>query len=310
MKVLLADDDRMTRRLMEKRLVAWGYEVVTAEDGEAAWSLLQDDDSPRLLLLDWMMPGMDGIDLCRRIREVDDAPYRYIIMLTGKGEKEDVVTGLEAGADDYLTKPVVMDELKVRLRTGQRILDLHSELLQAQDQLRYQATHDALTGLWNRRAVLDALVRETARSGREQTSLAVVLVDVDHFKRVNDTYGHTAGDTVLREAAKRLEGAKRVYDSVGRYGGEEFLFILPGCDVEKAQLQAERVRTQFDGIPIAVGELRLPVTISLGVAAWSAPSPGLSGPALLERADAALYQAKDSGRNRVCVARESRPEEG
>lgn len=298
MKVLIAEDDRVTLRLLESRLRRWGYDVVTAVNGKEAWAILQEDDCPRLALVDWMMPEMDGLEVCRKVRKLVPEPYRYIIMLTAKGGQEDIVEGLEAGADDYLTKPVEMQELKVRLRAGERIVDLQTQLLQARDALKYQASHDMLTGLWNRTTILDAVDREFSRAIRERSPVAVIMADIDFFKKVNDTHGHPAGDSVLRAVAGRLKDGMRRYDSIGRYGGEEFLFILPGCDRENAANQTERLRRLVGDTPTLHEGLEIPVTLSMGAAIYDGTEE-MDPDVFIKIADEALYRAKDNGRNRV-----------
>ena len=298
MRVLIAEDDSISRRVLETFLVKWGYEVLVARDGSEAWALLQDESAPTLAILDWMMPGMDGVEICQRVRKRASQPYVYLLLLTAKGGKQDIVEALEGGADDYLTKPFDAAELKARLRAATRILDLQQQLISARDSLRIQATHDPLTGLWNRSGIFEIMRREIERAQREKTSLGVLMTDIDHFKRINDTHGHLAGDAVLREVASRLLHAVRPYDSVGRYGGEEFLIIVPGCNVDSAIRQAERLRGSIGGEPIALGsgESTL-VTLSLGIAATADLSTDSN--LLLQVADAALYRAKRNGRNRI-----------
>jgi diguanylate cyclase (GGDEF)-like protein len=304
-RVLLADDDRVSRRLLEAKLVAWGFEVVEVADGTLAWEALRAPDGPRLAILDWMMPGLDGIEVCRRARE-RAVPYVYVVIITAKDRKEDIIAALEAGADDFLTKPFDSFELKARLRTGARILELQESLLEAQDALRYEATHDGLTGVANRATILDILRREMDRAEREGDHLGLVLVDIDHFKKVNDTYGHMVGDAVLHETTRHLRRSLRPYDHLGRYGGEEFLLVLPGCDAAAVAALAERIREWIARNPIPVEGVTVPVTISLGTAT-SGPdgkSPDRRNVELLLRAaDAALYRAKESGRDRVEPAR-------
>lgn len=303
MKVLVADDEAVSRRLLESSLTRWGFDVIVASDGIEASRILLSPDAPKLALLDWMMPGSDGIQLCQKIRTRKPEPYTYILLLTGKREKEDVIRGLEAGADDYITKPFDPSELKVRLRTGKRILYLQDQLIGAREALRDQATHDPLTRLWNRSAIFEILEHELGRTQREGGSLGVVMADLDHFKAVNDTYGHPAGDEVLRQASQAMCESTRRYDSVGRYGGEEFLIVLPGCDASNAVSHAERMRAAVAEIRCEVGGDTICPSASLGVAVTSKHRPATAID-LLEAADAALYLAKRRGRNRVELARE------
>src|SRR5580704_1060368 len=221
MKILIADDEAVSRHLLEKTLTRAGYEVIAVENGVLAAEQLCRPDGPRLALLDWVMPELLGPDVCRHVRQRRDQPYVYMVLLTSKESKQDVVAGLESGADDYLIKPFDPDELKARLRTGLRILQLEDKLVEAREGLRFKATHDPLTGLFNRGVIVDLLGRELGRSHREGSSAVVLLADVDHFKSINDTRGHVVGDAVLKEVACRILRSVRSYDYVGRYGGEE-----------------------------------------------------------------------------------------
>ncbi len=296
MRVLIAEDDPVSCHLLEAFLVKWGYQVVVTTDGTEAWRVLQQENPPRLAILDWMMPGMDGVEVCRKVRQRDAEPYIYILLVTAKGQKQDIIEGLEAGADDYLTKPFDAQELRARLRAGRRIIELQEQLLSAREQLKVEATHDPLTGLWNRTAILESLQRELARAQRDKTPTAVIMADLDHFKRINDTYGHLAGDAVLREAARRMSSSVRTYDSIGRYGGEEFLFVFPGSDLNGALTQAERLRSCINKEAMDIFEGAFPITMSLGVAASTEVK---EADLLVRAADAALYRAKNGGRNRV-----------
>lgn len=306
MKILVAEDDPVSRRLLEVTLSKWGYEVVTCADGQAAWEALKAPDAPQLAILDWMMPLLDGLQVCRNVRnpaERPAEPYVYIILLTAKSQKTDMVTGLEAGADDYLTKPFDAQELRMRLRAGWRILDLLDELVRAREILREQARKDSLTQLCTRATVLELLMHELDRSQRDSADrdapVSVVLADLDHFKHINDTYGHLAGDAVLRETAHRMRDAIRPYDSIGRYGGEEFLLVLSNCDTIGAAAIAERLLQAVRKDTIVLAEATVSVTLSAGVAT----SGVIQDPeALVGAADAALYRAKRGGRNRVEVA--------
>jgi diguanylate cyclase (GGDEF)-like protein len=300
-KVLIAEDDSISRRMLEASLVKWGFEVLVAKEGEEAWGILQSNDAPRLAVLDWMMPGRDGIDICRSVRQRKGRPYIYVVLLTARGQKGDVVEGLEAGADDYVTKPFDPYELRARLRAGRRIVELQEQLLQAREALRDQASRDPLTGLWNHVTILAILRKEVARASRTHSPFAVAMVDVDRFKTINDTYGHMAGDAVLREASQRLRGAMRTYDSLGRYGGDEFLAVVPGCDPERVARFAESFRARIDGKAVETPEGMIPVTLSLGVVALE-NLPDVKAETLVRVADAALYRAKIAGRNRVALA--------
>jgi diguanylate cyclase (GGDEF)-like protein len=305
-KILVAEDDPVSRRLLEVTLSKWGYEVVTCADGQAAWEALKAPDAPQLAILDWMMPLLDGLQVCRNVRnpaERPAEPYVYIILLTAKSQKTDMVTGLEAGADDYLTKPFDAQELRMRLRAGWRILDLLDELVRAREILREQARKDSLTQLCTRATVLELLMHELDRSQLDSADrdapVSVVLADLDHFKHINDTYGHLAGDAVLRETAHRMRDAIRPYDSIGRYGGEEFLLVLSNCDTIGAAAIAERLLQAVRKDTIVLAEATVSVTLSAGVAT----SGVIQDPeALVGAADAALYRAKRGGRNRVEVA--------
>ena len=305
MRILIADDSIVSRHLLEATLRKWGYDVVVACDGAEALRLLQEPDAPALAILDWVMPGVTGPDVCRQIRQQGRDQYTYILLLTSKSLKEDLIAGMEAGADDYVTKPFDQHELKVRLRAGTRIVELQTELLATRESLREQATKDFLTRIWNRSSVLEIFERELARSQREQRPLGVILADIDHFKKVNDTHGHFAGDAMLRETARRMQSSVRPYDSVGRYGGEEFLIILPGCDLANAGLQGERLRQVLRSDGMSLGDVTEMLTCSFGVTAYIPPDPGgdpalAATPEMLIRvADDALYAAKNQGRDRV-----------
>jgi two-component system cell cycle response regulator len=298
MKVLIADDSATSRAMLRKSLARWGYEVVMAENGAEAWDILEKPDAPPMAILDWVMPHLTGPDVCKKVRETRREPYTYILLLTSKNSKDETIEGLEAGADDYIVKPFDQQELSVRLRAGKRIIDLQLSLMDAREELREKANKDLLTMLPNRAAIVATLETEIARCHRDQRSVGVVLLDIDHFKKVNDTYGHFAGDAVLRETAARLKSSMRAYDQVGRYGGEEFLVVLLNCDMEQARNQAERMRQRLQESKIlADAGLEIPVTASFGVSIsdLSDRSPDI----FIRVADEALYRAKAGGRN--CV---------
>ena len=300
LRVLVAEDDRVSRAILKLNLEKWGYEVVVCTDGLQAWSELQKPDAPRMAILDWMMPGMDGIQVCRAVREQSAQPYVYILLLTAKSMKEDLLAGLNAGADDYLTKPMDPQELELRLRAGRRILDLQSELISAREGLHIQATQDSLTGVPNRRAVLETLQSEVVRAMRQHVPLGVILADLDHFKSINDAHGHAVGDIVLCEAASRMVAALRPYDRLGRYGGEEFLIVAPGCGLDEVISVAERLRLALLEKPAQTRNGTIEISASFGVIS-STQLDHMDAETLIQAADVALYQAKASGRNCVRV---------
>lgn len=303
MKILLAEDDHVSSLIMQRTLRGFGYDVILARDGRQAADILSGPDNPRLALVDWMMPELDGVALCREIRSRNsDASYIYILLLTSKQDSEDIVAGLEAGADDYITKPCQNAELRARLHTGRRILSLQEKLIHAREEMRHRATYDALTGIWNRASILSLATTEVLRSARCQSPLSLLLCDVDHFKRINDTYGHLVGDFVLQEVASRLRSAIRAYDAAGRYGGEEFLLLLKDCEPSALESRAETIRSAISSAPIQAGEHQISVSISIGATTCGDLDRSASIEKILARVDTALYQAKHQGRNRTILA--------
>ncbi len=298
-RVFVAEDDLTSLKLLGAVLKKWGYDVVSASDGSTAWQMLQTPGMPSLIVLDWMMPGMDGLDICRRIRKRGTQPPEYVILLTSMDRKQDIVAGLESGANDYITKPFDNDELRARLQVGQRVLELQTELVAAKKAFEFQATHDALTGLLNRRAILERLEREMSRCRRQESELSIMLLDIDHFKDVNDNYGHAVGDEVLREFSQRLRTVLRDYDSIGRYGGEEFLIVLPDICAIRNEETFERIRYSIGSEAFRTTAGALSVTTSAGATCSDGKST-VDG--LIHEADSALYRAKNAGRNRVVFA--------
>jgi diguanylate cyclase (GGDEF)-like protein len=300
-RILIAEDEPVSRHVLKGLLLKWGYDVTVVTDGAEALRILESEDAPRLAVLDWMMPGVEGIQVCQRIRKRTDRIYTYVLLLTGRSQKADLVQALEFGADDYLTKPFDAQELRARLRVGQRILDLQDDLIAAREELRVRATSDSLTGIANRAVVIDAVHREHSRQVREGGSFGILLADLDHFKNINDTYGHLCGDAVLKDAARRMSSCVRPYDTLGRYGGEEFLIVVPSSDETGVMALAERIRKTIESERVATDSGAVRITVSLGAAVSTAPAIIDSDP-LLQLADEALYRAKDRGRNRCELA--------
>jgi two-component system, cell cycle response regulator len=319
-RILIVDDDPLFLKLLERQLGDTGHEVLTASNGFEAMRVLLERGAD-IIITDWLMPGMDGVELCRAIREQAESGFVYIIILTVQADAERTVAAFEAGADDFLRKPVDRQELLARLRAGKRVIRLQHDLdqqnrevhlanarltLAAQEleavnrKLRCLATTDELTGLINRREALNRLTEFWALADRHHEPLSVALLDIDHFKKFNDTYGHAVGDLVLKGVADAMRGNVRNGEPVCRIGGEEFLILCPRASAQQAWEAAERLRRAVETTPVRCGDLSLNVTASLGVSerTFLMQQPD----ALLRAADEAMYQAKAAGRNRVCVA--------
>jgi two-component system, cell cycle response regulator len=299
MQVLVVEDSAIYRKLICDQLGSWGFDTTVAKSGAEAWRLLEEPNSPKLVLLDWVLPDLDGIELCQRIRRAGlSRHYVYVILLTSKEGRQNMLDAMDAGADDYLMKPFDGSELKARLLVGNRILDLQEELVAARELMRHAATHDSLTGLMNRGEILQVLDRELERARRESRPVGVILADIDHFKDVNDSLGHLYGDEALKEVARRLRSKLRAYDLLGRYGGEEFLLLLPGCGLASALERGNQLREFLASKPVVFAAEARAITISMGVAVWDG-SERCDVEALLGQADVGLYAAKEKGRNRV-----------
>ena len=300
MKILIAEDDNVTRHILEKSVTEMDFEVVSCENGHDAWKIIQSENAPHLLMLDWMMPGLDGLEICRRVRERAGEQYTFIILLTSKGEQDDFVKGMEAGADDYIIKPFNPHDLRVRLKAGRRIVELNEELLYVRDNLEKQATHDKLTGLYNRHFMVEILEKEFSRALRHQSDLSCLLLDLDNFKDVNDTFGHTFGDLVLREFSAGLEQNIRKSDISIRYGGEEFMVLLPNTGIAGAQNIAEKIRATCEKKRYDDGHNSTTVTVSIGIASIKQHQL-IDDKEIVACADKALYRSKAEGRNRITV---------
>jgi diguanylate cyclase (GGDEF)-like protein len=299
MRILIADDDVTSRVALAGVLAKFGLEVLATVDGLEAWEAMRGPDAPALAILDWMMPGLDGVEVCRRVRSMASDQPPYLILLTSRGDKADIVAGLEAGADDYLAKPFDPGELRARVDVGRRVVALQARLMEANAALAFEATHDPLTGTLNRRAFAEVLSRELADERRFHHGLALGICDVDQFKRINDTYGHQVGDEVLFGLVRLMEAQMRGHDALGRHGGDEFVVLATRVTNDDVRALFDRLRRGVAerAFPTTVGELS--ITISFGVSVFV---DGASGDGLLAAADAALYQSKSGGRDRVCVA--------
>lgn len=307
MLVLIVEDDAVSRRILQRAVERLGHRCLLAEDGELAWELYRDQ-RPEVIISDWVMPRLDGLALCARVRENPLDGYPYFVLLTSRTERRHRLEGMQAGADDYLTKPLDPDDLQLRLIAARRATALHRKLIEQAAQLERlterlyaDGRRDPLTGVGNRRGMEEELQRLAALSRRYEQGFAIALIDIDHFKRYNDTCGHPAGDETLRAVAQTLSQQSRTEDCVYRYGGEEFLAVFPHQDRGGARLAAERMRRAIMdlGIPHPGTTPPGPVTVSAGVAALTSGADGRDVGTLVSRADAALYRAKQAGRNRV-----------
>lgn len=298
MKILIAEDDLTSRSILVALLSRWGYQPVAVDNGDHAWELMQQPQAPMLALLDWEMPGLQGIEVCQRIRSCEHENPPYLIILTARGETSSIVKGLDAGANDYMTKPYNHEELLARLRTGQRMIKLQTELVAAKQALAYEATHDALTGALNRRGILPRLEAEIVRARRHQSTLSIGLCDIDHFKQINDRYGHQTGDSVLQAVVTTIKKELREYDLLGRLGGEEFLIVAPDSTAVYVEKLYERLREKVEALRFPALSDGTLITVSIGVIETRG---NVNADTLLAEADATMYRAKKSGRNRVVV---------
>lgn len=305
-RILVVDDSPDNVEILSARLKHVGHRVSTAMDGESALAAVREQP-PDLILLDVMLPGVDGYEVARRIKRDGSLPFIPIILVTARDSTQDKVTGLDAGADDYLPKPINYPELEARVRSMLRIKRLQDELEEKNAELERLSISDGLTGLYNHRHIHAELWEEFERVQRTQEPLALTMLDIDHFKHINDTYGHQAGDAVLEQLAQILRETAREIDKLGRYGGEEFMALLPDTDLDAGEVFAERVRKAVEAREFDInGDTPVTLTISAGVA--TCPHSRIGNPELLvDWADRALYQAKKSGRNRVVRAPEVGP---
>nr|WP_319493207.1 diguanylate cyclase [uncultured Desulfobacter sp.] len=296
MKILIAEDDPIFRAILENNLKKWGYQVVSTSDGGQAWDIISKPGCPNIVISDWMMPEIDGPQLCRKVRAHEAPRYVYFIILTAKGEQQDILRGLEAGVDDYLTKPIDYSELKYRIRIGERIIALEEKVLEL-------ARKDSLTGTLNRRSFNEKLDEALERAARNSPPLSLIMTDIDHFKQVNDRYGHMVGDQVLKQFVSQMKQVIRPYDFIGRCGGEEFILCLPDCSINQGRDIAERMRSKIETTPIHIstGGSPIHITASFGISSFSSADEK-NAELLIKKADDALYEAKRDCRNCVRMA--------
>lgn len=298
MKVLIAEDEPTGNLLLKNMVFRWGFDTVPAFDGAEAWKRLQEEDAPQIVILDWMMPGMDGLEVCRRIREMEKGKdrYTYVIMLTGRGDTEDMVTGIDTGADDYIVKPFNQEELRARLRTARRNIELHMALRAANKKLQIMSRLDPLTGALSRSAILADLDLAMYRSRREEKTLTIALIDIDDLKEMNQRHGRSAGDKVLQESVRRISASLRRTDNFGRYGGDEFLAILLGANSRTGIKICHRIQNIIVKKEIILPDHSVPVTVSQSLAAWDGKADIKQ---FISSAEQALLTTKANGRNRV-----------
>lgn len=301
-KVLVADDERVSRTLLMRVVERWGYEAVEADSGIAAWELLNGDDPPRLAIIDWVMPGVDGVEICRRLRERADTPLIYTILLTAKTDESDLIYALEQGAHDFQTKPASPGELRARLLVGRRFVEADDRLNESLARVEQMAATDSLTGVANRRHFFQLAERELYRTQRTRAPVALMVIDIDNFKTINDSYGHAAGDAALCHLVAVCQLSLRRSDIIGRFGGDEFVILLPECDTPTALQTAERLRHSINATPVPDKGRSFQIEVTIGVATSMGGNYHTEDIEMLLRlADEALYEGKEAGRNRVAV---------
>lgn len=296
MRILIADDDKTSRLILGKALQKWGYDVTEAVNGVEAVEILKKADSPQIVILDWMMPEMNGLDTVKEIKKIETENHFYIIMLTFKSEKNDIITVLNAGANDYLIKPFDAGEFQARVNVGRRVIELQQEIIESRKKLEYQIAHDLLTGMYSRGFIMDRLREEIARAERAGDKFVVAMCDIDHFKSINDRYGHQSGDKALCDFSKIIAENIRGYDIAGRIGGEEFLVIAPIKTIGEERAIFERIRKKVEEHIINLEKDKISLTVSIGVASYK---KGETIDSLVAKADKLMYEAKKKGRNRV-----------
>jgi diguanylate cyclase (GGDEF)-like protein len=301
LKVLIADDDLTSREILVSVMSKWGFNPIAVEDGLKVLEVMSQPDAPQLLMLDWEMPGLDGLSLAEHLTANETNPEPpYVIMLTSRDGQKDIVTGLSAGANDYITKPFETDVLRARVNVARRTVELQQRLTSALRKLSILANIDELTELHNRRSSLNKMTVELERAERQNSELCLGICDIDHFKQINDTLGHQAGDQVLKQLGGMLKNEFRSYDIIGRYGGEEFVFAIP-THYSGAKSILERIRSQIAGTPFVTDEKVIRISMSFG-AVMVAHDQQSDLEYWLKKADNALYHSKKQGRDCISFA--------
>ncbi len=302
MQVLIADDERIPRTLLTRMVQGWGYDAIEADSGETAWEILNQPDPPRIAIIDWVMPVMNGVEICNGLQNRADAPLIYTILLTSKTDEASLVFALEQGAHDFLTKPASPAELRARLLVGKRFIRADDRLNESLVRMEQMATTDALTGIANRRHFFQLAERELSRAQRKNSPIALMMIDVDHFKEINDNHGHAAGDAALRHLVATCQLGLRRSDIIARFGGDEFVILLPDCDTEMAKQTAERLKEAVCATPVQEQEKQFEIHVTIGITTTTKNNlPRDTITTLLRLADEALYEAKAAGRNRIAL---------
>lgn len=301
-RILIADDERVSRTLLMRVVESWGYRTVEADNGDAAWAILNGPDPPRIAIIDWMMPGLDGVQICHRLQNRTEAPLIYTILLTSKADDQALVHALEQGAHDFQSKPPNPGELRARLLVGRRLVESDDRLTESLARMEQMAATDSLTGAANRRNFIQLAEREIYRLQRSRSPLALLVIDIDRFKAINDTHGHVAGDAALCHLVAVCQLSLRRTDIIARFGGDEFVILLPECDPPTAIHTAQRLREAIHSTPVPDKGGPFTISVTIGVATCPAGNHKLEDiDVMLRLADEALYEAKDAGRNRVAT---------
>ncbi len=293
---LIVEDDKETRELIHEFIKDIFIKVYKTKSAEEAQILLKSDETIQLILLDWNLPGLSGIEFSKILRETTDNRYIYILMITGEQSSDSMILAYEKGVDDYIVKPFQFSELKAKLKSAQRIIEMENKLRKKYKEAHYKSIYDSLTNVFNRAEIFEKLNVEYVRHTRNKLIFGIILIDIDYFKKINDTFGHQYGDYVLKKTAEIIKNRCRSYDYIGRYGGEEFLIICPETDKNSLYSIANRIREAVMEYDFEYKNVKSNITISAGIATSDETH---SFDSMLELADKRLYNSKSSGRNKI-----------